>query len=416
MASIESVVGPFLLTGRLLVRFWPQLLLVGAVGYLLRDLLLRAAATVGLVHPLGGMVILSLVVLVKLAVVVMLFLVMRPGLPALASLSQPEPSVQTKHASARGGRMLAITAAAILPFFAYYAAWGFLGDTVREYSRLALDQVQFGEEARFLDLLTSRGLLLSIAACWAIRWLAKRMNKRSRSPYWRLLVVAADASWIFIGLYGLSIWKDAFITWLGAGELLDSAGASGGALLVSVAHAAESFTPVEFQPPDWPAQMQSLFFYALLPIVWLVMAAIINGYELSGAGRQSVPAASPAGTLRKWLADFTDHFVSGYRARYRPVWICLKLTLGSGLVTLLSFIVAYRLIGWMGAWAWYALTRMLAPQDLVTWQAIFGVAGVFIGSPSDLDGGILLDALRVALLAGMLEHAVARRGAAPAMV
>jgi transposase InsO family protein len=34
-----------------------------------------------------------------------------------------------------------VTAAAILPFFAYYAAWGFLGDTVREYSRLALQRV-----------------------------------------------------------------------------------------------------------------------------------------------------------------------------------------------------------------------------------------------------------------------------------
>ena len=32
---------------------------------------------------------------------------------------------------------------------------------------------------------------------------------------------------------------------------------------------------------------------------------------------------------------------------------------------------------------------------------------VFIGSPSDLDGGILLDAARIALLAAVLEHAVA---------
>ena len=29
------------------------------------------------------------------------------------------------------------------------------------------------------------------------------------------------------------------------------------------------------------------------------------------------------------------------------------------------------------------------------------------GSPSDLDGGILLDAARIALLAAILEHAVA---------
>jgi len=32
---------------------------------------------------------------------------------------------------------------------------------------------------------------------------------------------------------------------------------------------------------------------------------------------------------------------------------------------------------------------------------------VFIGSPSDLNGGILLDAARIALLAAFLEYAVA---------
>ena len=35
------------------------------------------------------------------------------------------------------------------------------------------------------------------------------------------------------------------------------------------------------------------------------------------------------------------------------------------------------------------------------------IIDVFIGSPSDLDGGILLDAVRIALLAAVLEYAVA---------
>ncbi|YBV94638.1 hypothetical protein M1D80_01175 (plasmid) [Phyllobacteriaceae bacterium JZ32] len=412
MTIIEPIAGPLALSGRLLFRFWPQLLLVGALGYVLRDLLLRAAVGVGTMHPLGGMVILSLVVLVKLAVVVMMFLVLRPGLPALASLSQRSATPDTPLEGKSGNHMLALTAAAILPFFAYYAAWGFLGDSVREYSRLALDNVQLGEGARFLDVLSSRGLLLSIFACWVVRWLAKRMNRQARAPYWRLVVVAADASWIFISLYGLSLWKDAFISWLGSGVLPDEVSEISGSLLVSVVHAAEVFTPVEFQSPELTTQLQSLFFYALLPMVWLVMAAIINGYEFSGASRSAAPVRLHGGTWRKWLADFINHFASGYRSRYRPVWICLKLTLSSGLASLLAFIVAYRLIGWLGAGLWYGLTRMLAPQDMDAWQAIFGVVSVFIGSPSDLDGGILLDALRIVLLAAMLEYAVSNRRAA----
>ncbi len=53
--------------GRLLFCYWPQLLLIGACGYIARDVLLYLAVSVGLKHALGGMVILSFVVLAKLS-------------------------------------------------------------------------------------------------------------------------------------------------------------------------------------------------------------------------------------------------------------------------------------------------------------------------------------------------------------
>jgi hypothetical protein len=151
-----------------------------------------------------------------------------------------------------------------------------------------------------------------------------------------------------------------------------------------------------------------------LPLVWLVMAAIINGYEVSPA-----PVAAPAsGTIRrKWLRDFAKHFVGGYRSRYQPVWTCLRLTLSAGLATLLTFVVAYRALNWLGGWLWFGATRWIGAHDLDTWQVIADVIDVFIGSPSDLDGGILLDAVRIALLAAVLEYAVSTQrpvAAAPA--
>jgi hypothetical protein len=405
---IQDIAKPLALTAGLLARFWPQLLLIGSIGYIANDLLLNAAVSVGLRHPLGGMVVLSSVVLAKLLVVVTMFSVLRPALPALAALRQKSrgegPAPDERKTS---DHMLAITAAAILPFFAYYAAWGFLGDTVREYSRLALDRVPFGEKVSIFDLLSSSGLLASILACWAIRWGAKRMNARSRGPYWRLLIVAADASWIFISLYALSVWKNDFIAWIGAGSLLEELSMGGQFFSLSIAaYAAESFTPVEFRQPGVLEQAQNLFFYALLPMIWLVMAAIINGYELSAPPAPAV-APSQASTWRQWLRDFVAHFVGGYRSRYAPVWTCLKLTLSAGLATLLTFIVAWRAIGWLGGWTWVGLTRAIGGHDLVTWQMLANIIDVFIGSPSDLDGGILLDAMRIALLAAVLEYAVA---------
>lgn len=43
MTSIAEVFGPFVLMGRLIARFWPQLLLIGTCGYIVHDLLMRAA-------------------------------------------------------------------------------------------------------------------------------------------------------------------------------------------------------------------------------------------------------------------------------------------------------------------------------------------------------------------------------------
>jgi hypothetical protein len=404
--TMDDIVRPLALTGRLLVGCWPQLLLVGCIGMIIRDLLLEGAVTIGLQFPLGGMIVLSLVVLTKLAVLVVMFVVLQPLLPALTALRRGAAKQADEN---RREPILAITAAAILPFFAYYAAWGFLGDTVREYSRRALAQAELGKSVDIFAILQSSGVLLSIAFCWLVRFAAKRLNAHASHPYWRLVIVVTDATWVFIGLYALGIWKNEFIRWLGAGSLLQHVSLE---LLapVTAAHAAERFVPVEFRPLPLGDQLENLFFFAMLPMVWLVMAAIINGYELS-APPAAAPAPSHSAGWRKWLQDFVKHFFGGYRSRYAPVWTCIRLTLGAGLATLITFVIAYQAISWVGAWGWYGLTRLIGAHDLATWQMFADVISLFIGSPSELDGGILLDAVRVALLAAVLETAVAQGGA-----
>lgn len=403
-----DIVRPLALTGGLLGRFWPQLLLIGSVGYVVHDLLLMAAVRLGHHNALGGMLVLSLVVLTKLLVIVLMFVVLHPGMPAVSALRESARAPEEK-GPIRRDRVFSLAAATVLPFFAYYAAWGFLGDTVREYSRLVFDEMRYGNTFNAFDLTHSSGFAISIAVCWIIRWFAKRMNARGGSPYWRLLVVAADASWIFIGLYAIGVWKADFIKWIGSEALLQKLGAIL-PTLAAPAYAADRFVPAELKPVDFYEQVQALFFYTLLPLIWLVMAAIINGYEVAPA-KAAVPADDRI--HRKWLRDFVKHFIGGYRSRYQPVWTCLRLTLSAGLPTLLTFVVAYRSINWLGGWLWLAATRWIGAHDLESWRVIADVLDVFIGSPSDLDGGILLDAVRICLLAAVLEYAVASQRPAP---
>ena len=408
MAIFKDTDGLLSQTGRLIARFWPQLLLVGAIGYIARDLLMGAAVATGLKFPLGGMVILSLVVLVKLLVFITMFAVLRPGLPALTALRENSAlGASPRKDDKRSDRMLVVAAAAILPFFAYYAAWGFLGDTIREYSRLAFDSAAFGEKIQIFDLVRSRSLIAAIVLCWFIRWIAKKSADKTQSPWLRLLIVAADASWIFIGLYALNKWKDDFIAWLGAGSFLEYLEAHGTWFSIQAYAAAPESVPVEFRQPSFIEQAKNLFFYALLPLVWLVMASIIYGYDLSAKRASVPPLPSRVTTVRVWLKDFAAHYLGGYRSRYRPVWTCLRLVFGAGLGTLLSFIVFYKAISWGGAWIWYAITHTVGPYDIGTWQRISDILVILIGSPSELDGGIVLDAVRVALLAAVLEYAVA---------
>ena len=400
---------PLALALRLFGRYWPQLILLAALGVLLRDVLLTIAVEAGLANPLAGMIVLSLVVLVKLVVVVLMFSALRPDMPATNRLRHPGTAETTDGpgASARP-RASAIVAVAILPFFAYYAAWGFLGDTVREYSRLALAKAPFGEQANVLDLLRSQWLVASIVALWVVRWAAKRVNRRAGSPLWTLLIVACDASWIFIGLYAIGVWKDEVISWIGSGEAFRAFPALQGlqAGLGIEAWAAEPFVPVEFRDPGLMPRLQSLFFFALLPLVWLVMAAIICGYEVSPA-RSVPPPATRSATAWSWLRDFIGHFINGYRNRYMPVLRCVRMVLGAGIAPLVTLVLAYQLISWAGAWLWVFATRTIGAHDLPTWQVMAEFIGLLIGSPSDLDGGILLDPLRVCLLAATVERAIA---------
>ncbi|MFZ5673029.1 MAG: hypothetical protein ACOZAM_08700 [Pseudomonadota bacterium] len=398
MSLALDIIRPLSLAGRLFLRFWPQLLLLATIGILLHDLLLDLAVRAGLENALAGMVVLSFVVLAKLVIIVMMFAVLRPAMVGLAALAE-EPAAASGN-KYRATHIVGVTAVAILPFFVYYAAWGFLGDTVREYSRMALARVPFGESANFLDLLQARWLVVSIFACWLVRWFARYMNRRATVPYWRFLVVACDATWVFIGLYGISIYTNQLIESLGAGAFAASS------FFIGEARAAPGFTPVELAAPDFWTQVRSLFFFGLLPLVWLVMTAIIYGYELSK------PVAGPAGdmgggaTWRKWFGDFIGHYIGGYRSRYGPVWRCVRLTMTAGTATLLTFMIAYQLIAWGGAWAWVGATRAIGAHDLTTWQMLASPLTLLFGSPSDLSGGILLDAIRICLLAAVLDYAI----------
>ncbi|MFS8047673.1 hypothetical protein [Rhizobium sp. BR 314] len=397
------------LTLQLLWRFWPQLMALWLLGLIGNALLNELAVMIGRLNALAGLSTLALVVLLKLVIIVGLFETVRPGLPALDAASRAaaaRPEAETGETVTKPG-FTSILALTLVPFFAYYAAWGFLGDTVREYSRLSLDLMLAGEEYAPLKFGSSAWLLISVAVAWAVRRFAKFMHTRSKGPIWAIVIVVCEANWAFIGLYVVSTWEGDIRSWVA--RLPETVGHFLGFLNpVGDAAAATAFPPTaEAASISLSKQMRGLFLYALYPVVWLTLAALVYGYDINGErplteGRMA-RAVSRWEALPKAIRDFISHFIAGTAKRYRALAEGVGLTLNSGVGLTLSVILLYRVLDWGAAWAWYGISRLIGPYDLPLWQMIAQAITLFFGTPSSPGDGVLIMPIKICLLAAALE-------------
>lgn len=154
-------------------------------------------------------------------------------------------------------------------------------------------------------------------------------------------------------------------------------------------------------------RLASLFFYALYPVVWLTIAALVYGYDINGdhppAEGRFARAVSRWQVLPQSVRDFIAHFISGTLKRYRALAEGVGLALNSGFVPVLVAILAYRLLDWGSAWAWYGLTQLIGPHDLLLWQVIAQIISPFLGTPSGPGEGLLVTPMKICLLAATLE-------------
>ncbi|MGH6858876.1 MAG: hypothetical protein ACRECY_01390 [Phyllobacterium sp.] len=421
---LAEVALPIKLTFKLWLRFWPQLIAVVLLGLTVSHLLMLLAVKAAFLNHYAGLGVLTLVALTQLVTTVSMIQIVRPGLPAV-SAAQAQSDEKARDTEGGLSRLTTVVAVALLPFFAYYAAWGFLGDTVRQYSRLALAMRPFeGGGGNVLDVLDSKWILLSVVISWAVRRFAKSMKERTNRSVWQIVMVVCETNWIFIGLYILSRWKDDWMKSLVEGRLWSWVEQlfAGLAQPVSYAYAA-TIVAVEQVPESFGTVAVNMFFHALLPVIWLVMVALVYGYDVRdetelmrihhrvsrfGERYQAIP---------KFLRDFLEHFISGYRSRYLPIANGVRLTLSSGLLLIITLILGFRFIEWAAAWLWLGTARLIGPHSLYEWQVLSNGVSFLFGSPlQDSSTGILVEPLRICFLAAILETAfsMTRKSSSPA--
>ncbi|WJH38387.1 hypothetical protein N7E02_07035 (plasmid) [Aliirhizobium terrae] len=179
--------------------------------------------------------------------------------------------------------------------------------------------------------------------------------------------MVCEANWACLGLFILSEWQDEIRTWIS--HLPETIGA-----LLSLfspirdADANQSLPlPPEFSSPPLATQLVSLLFYALYPVVWLTLAALVYGYDINGESAVGegwlARAVSRWQALPKPLRDFISHFISGTLKRYRALAEGIGLALNFGLIPVLVAILVYRLLDWVQPGPWFGLTQLIGPMN-----------------------------------------------------
>ncbi len=417
-ASVRSP-SLFGLTARLFARHWPALCFWFFVQYLANHFLIDAAVRLGYINKLLGFWGVALLVVTQLAITIAMFHALRRDLPSVQQIGARQDGLSgVLHAGrwSRADRLADALAITLIPFFAYYAAWGLMRDTTRQYFLAYLRGSFMGQYGAPTDALNAGGVLYSVAIAWLLRRLSLWRYGRTRAARWSIAVTLCKAYWVFVGLFVISEWKGSVTQWWHSRVAYQTV-------------AAWWRMPFDWSLswPDWVnaivgpplALLQSLVDVGFeligivsVPLVWLTITAIVFGRDL--AGMKTFGTHARVGDLDRRYASLSplakrgvDRFVGGFREKSMPIVNSLRLILRAGLRPALLFCVSYVALSYLRHWGWRGTAWLIGARDFDTWNLISGPLSVVFGGAVDLAPSLLGEPLRICLLAAGLEVALA---------
>ena len=418
--SLQIVITHIRLSLTLLKRFGAPLSAIWMGSILLNILLLRGAVELGLLSRFAGLIALAPIILLQLLVFAAMFIVLRDGLPLLQHRQQQAeaetvaPEDAPRHdGSFFTGALLAV----LIPFYGYYAGWGFLSNTLRDYSKLFLNtqnsRIDFlappDQAPTALEVQSSWWIVVAVLLIWALRRAAKNRHKKTGNRFWPLFIVACETAWALLGLYLIAGWKDQLVAWLAQmpspQDLLNTLLPAANAEVMSAARRPIDWPPA-FQPLQW---LTALFWYSALPLIWFNLGAIIYGHDLNLM--TGTTQRVTGGLLKRWaglpkpITDFIGYFWIGTVRRWHAVVNGVMLAASAGVALSVSVIVLWRFADYLGRWAWIGAAQLIGPQDPVTWRLLQHPLNLLFGYPGQPQTGLIVVVVQFCILAAGLELA-----------
>ena len=367
--------------GRIIARHWPALIAWYLGGEAVHQLLLQLAGFVGGHTTLGGLLLLPLAVAAKLVAYVAMYLTVRRSLPHAA---RPEADGHRDFAAA--------ILVSILPFFAFYSAWGMLNTDLYEFFNIATSIAIY--DANFdAEQLGDRGGLVSVGVLplsVLVIALAARLvfsKYSSRLPTWTLALAAyAEVLWTFM-LFTLVVqW------WGGTRQWLD--GTVGMGWLQGIGDwFALHIAPIAVL---WEGMLWLGGVFAavlLVPAAWLAVAGVIYGTTFSSA---PAPVERSLAALRGSAATLSRTLLQ----RFESLWAAVAVVWRGGPVIFGAAVFAFALWALAERLGIQGLLRLVGGHETWFWSAFLPLLTVAVAA--------IAEPLRVAIVATVYDAVIAR--------
>lgn len=372
--------------GRILARHWIALMAWYLGGEALHEVLVQGAGFVGGHTTLGGLLLLPLAVAARLISYVAMYLTVRSSLPHVAA-----DDAESKYSGfARS------TLVAILPFFAFYAAWGMLDADMKDFFAIAIN-IAFEESGYGIDeAIGDRGGLISVGLIPVIVLVVALVARlflarfRERLPSWTLALAAyTEVLWTFMLFTLVGQW------WAGVKEWFS--GRAGAVWLEGIGDwVAASLPPLASL---WEAALWLVGIIAaavIVPAAWLAVAGVIYGADfdtlppLLRRGTESLRGA--VGSLSRTLLQ-----------RLEDLWAAIAAIWRGGPLLFGLFACVYAVWALAERVGARGVLQVIGGHENNFWSAYFPLIMVGVA--------VIAEPLRVAIVATAFDSIVARPGA-----
>lgn len=397
--------------GQLLWRHWPALLALYLAGTLGRYVALEVAGFVGAYSAIAGALLFPLAILARLVALVAMLLVLRDGMVRLGVLA-PVPVERAERRRAFVDALLA----GILPFVAFYAAWGYLREDAAAYfSRLLevntgliaediLGGAERAGDGAVGELSLGPVTIAIIVAAFAGRWLWKRY--RSRLPKaLAAIAVYLEVLWVYLSVTLIADALRTVTEWVQDRQAM-----------VWLADVRE-WVGAQLAPVAWMWDavewaLGEIGGIVLLPIAWLTIAGVIYGQAVAPqtarlGGAIATRARARLDTLPSRLRARLRDIWSDLVARFQPIGRALLLMWRAGPVLIGSYILLFTVLLALDAFLELGITRVIGPQELSGFWMV-NAPLVFLFVP------LVIEPLRVVLVASAYDAVIGRLAPAAA--